>query len=76
MRKNKRKKDPTPPDILPEVSTEAWELSKATAYLRASCENLYNLYMLAKKRGDGEKEAYYYARFINVDQELWSLVNL
>ena len=58
-----------------EITGEAWELSKAEAYLCAASTNLYNLYMSAKAKGDQEEESYYYFRFLAVDQVLWSLRN-
>ena len=75
MRKNKRKKEAPPLSVPSGVITEKGELCKAIGYIRAACENLSNLYLLAKERGDGEEEMYYYSRFLVLDQNLWSLVN-
>ncbi len=76
MRKNKRKHEGvTNSSQIPEMSREANELCKAIGYIRAACENLNNLYLMAKQRGDSEEEMYYCSRFQVIHQTLWSLMN-
>ncbi len=75
MRKNKRKKEAPPVVESSCVTTEREELCKAIGYMRAACENLNNLYLMAKQRGDSDEEMYYYTKFLAIDQNLWSLIN-
>ena len=73
MRKKQKKVAPVAQRV--EINVDAREFSNAEAHLCAACTNLYNLYMLAKAKGNEEEESYYYYRFLNVDQVLWSLRN-
>lgn len=74
MRKNKRKKEQLSFAMLV-LTSEEEELCQAVGYLRAACDKLHNLYIMAKQCGDVDAETYFFMRFVELDRVLWSLVN-